>query len=68
MTYKLKESVAEDIRNKFKNVYFEKTVGISKVYISLILNRHRGCSKSVAYCFAKAIDSEAEIEDYFEVA
>lgn len=67
MGYLLKEDKAEEIRNKYKNFYFEKELGISKVYVSLILNRHRKIPKRVAYCFTKAVDSEAEINDYFEV-
>lgn len=65
--YMLKENASKDIRRKYKNEYLVQQVGISKVYLSLILNRHRVCSKQVAYCITKAINSEAEVEDFFEV-
>ena len=67
MSYRLKEDASIEIRKKFKNIYFEQVVGLSKIYVSLILNRHRAIPKRIAYCFTKAIDSNAEIEDYFEV-
>lgn len=68
MNYKMKEDVSKKVRSKFKNTYFEEVIGISGAYVSLILNRRRACSKRVAYYFTKAIDSESEIEDFFEVA
>lgn len=67
MGYILKEKEAEYIRSKYKSFYFQEQLGISKVYVSLILHRKRTIPKRTAYCFCKAIDSEAEIEDYFEV-
>lgn len=65
--YILKEDKAEEIRKKYKNTYFIENLGLSKCYISLILNRKRKIAKTTAYCIVKLIDSEAEIEDYFEV-
>lgn len=68
MKYLLKEDVARYIRKKYKNKFFVETVGISRSYTSLILNRRRPCPKMVAYTITKAIDSEAEISNFFEVA
>lgn len=67
MNYRLKKDKAEEIKKKFKNSYFIDNIGISKCYVSLILNCKRSASKKVAYCFTKLIDSEAEISDFFEV-
>ena len=67
MKYLLKEEVAKKVRKMYKNMYFSETVGISRSYTSLILNRRRGCPKMVAYTITKAINPEAEINDYFEV-
>lgn len=66
MKYLLKEDVAKEIRKKYKNKFFVETVGISRSYTSLILNRRRACPKMVAYTITKAINSEAEIRDFFE--
>ena len=68
MKYLLKEDVAKKIRKTYKNKYFVETVGLSRSYTSLILNRRRSCPKMVAYTVTKAINSESEINDYFEVA
>ena len=68
MKYYLKKEVAEKLKKKYRSTYFIEAVGISKCYTSLILNRKRHCPKRVAYCFTKAIDENAEIDDFFEVA
>ena len=67
MNYRLREDKAKEIREKYTNTYFIKNTGLSKCYVSLILNRKRSVTKTVAYCFTKLADSEAEILDYFEV-
>lgn len=41
-------------------------IGISFANFSRILNRRMACRKVVAYCIVKYIDSEAEIQDFFE--
>ena len=45
-----------------------KAIGISRVYLSNILNGNVLCSKPVAYCITKFINKEAEIKDYFVIA
>ena len=67
MKYLLKEDVAKKIRQIYKNKYFVETVGLSRSYTSLILNRRRSCPKMVAYTITKAINPEAEINNFFEV-
>ena len=68
MSYILKKDVAEEIKKKYKGTYLMKTIGISKCYVSLILNRKKNIPKPLAYSLTKAVDKEAEIEDLFEVA
>lgn len=64
--YLLKEEIAKEIKGKYRQGYFAEAIGISITYVSFIFNRKKECPKRVAFCFAKAIDSNAEIEDYFE--
>ena len=68
MKYILKKDVAEELRKSYKTGYFSEKIGISRTYASLILNRHRVCPKPIAYCLTKIVNSEAEINDFFEVA
>lgn len=65
MRYLLKEDTSELIKAKYKNKYLIDTVGLCASYISLIVNRRKAVPKNVAYTFAKAINSEYEIEDLF---
>ena len=58
--------VRNDVEIKVHQRKASKTIGISEVALSNILNRKVACRKVVAYCIAKYIDTEAEIEDYFE--
>ena len=67
MNYLLKEDTSKEIVEKYKNKYIAEKVGISVPYVSLILHRHRPIPKRVAYAFTKAINSEYEIEDLFEL-
>lgn len=66
MKYIAKKEEMEKVKKIYKNKYFVDTVGISESYISLIFNGKKQCPKVVAYTITKAIDKEAEIEDYFE--
>lgn len=43
-----------------------KKIGISRVYLSNILNSKTCCTKTTAYCITKFLNSNAEIEYYFE--
>lgn len=43
-----------------------EVIGLAQPTLSNILNRKVACRKVVAYCIAKYIDENAEIEDYFE--
>lgn len=43
-----------------------KVIGCDRSYLSQVMNRQRTCSKKVAYCITKYLDSEKEILDYFD--
>lgn len=42
-----------------------KTIGVSREYLTQILNGRIACSKLVAYCISKYLGENKEIEDYF---
>lgn len=44
-----------------------KIIGKDKATINRIFNSKQLCSKTLAYCIVKAINSEAEINDYFDL-
>ena len=43
-----------------------KEIGITRSYLSKILNNKTKCSKIVAYAFTKSINPDKEIKDFFE--
>ena len=43
-----------------------QAIGVSSQYLSSVCAGKIAVRKVLAYCIAKYIDSEAEIEDYFE--
>ena len=49
-----------------KQIDIAREVGIAEATLSRIINQKQICSKITAYCITKVINSEAEIEDYFE--
>ena len=66
--YRLREGMYEKIKEMipgFKVKDLAKKIGIKSTFTSLILNRHRTCSKMTAYCFCKAIGSKYEVNDFF---
>ena len=65
--YKFKKERYNDVISKYKLNGIAERIGITNNYLSLILNNKRDCKKTVAYCIVKAIDSDAEINDYFDV-
>ena len=67
MGYKLKEEVALALRKKYKKGYIASIVGLSDAYVSQIFHRKITIPKRLAYSFSKAINSEYEIKDLFEL-
>ena len=56
------------ITEKFKNINqknISKIIGITEFTMSRIINKKQNTSKMTAYCLVKAIDENAEIQDYF---
>ena len=64
--YILKENIVVDLKCETQRKVAEK-IGITEQTLSKILNRKMACSKMIAYCIVKINNSEAEIEDYFEI-
>lgn len=60
--YILKENIDINV-NKTEA---SKIIGISRVYLTDILNRRTKCTKVIAFCITKFFDLNAEISDYFE--
>lgn len=60
--YKIKQKIK--IKNKTK---FAKNVGIPISTLSRIINGKQNCSKVMAFCIAKHLNSTFEIEDIFDV-
>ena len=67
MKYILKSSVAEQLREKYKNGYIAEKSGLSMCYVSLIMNRRRDVQKRIAYAFTKSVGSDLEINDLFDM-
>ena len=63
--YSFKKDKLDEILNNYKIKGMSEKIGITRTYLSLILNNKKDCKKTVAYCIVKAIDNNAEIEDYF---
>ena len=42
-------------------------IGLSREYMTDVLNDRRFCSKLVAYCITKFSNENAEIKDFFDV-
>ena len=50
---------------KINKTKASEVIGITRPYLTNILNGKVGCTKPVAYCITKYINSNAEINDYF---
>ena len=61
-----KKEKKKELLNKktIKSVAIE--VGITRPFLTCVLNRKKSCSKLVAYCIVKCLDENAEILDYFD--
>ena len=61
--YEIKEIGLLQDYNKSK---VAEKIGLHPDTLRKVLNKKQQCSKLVAYCITKYINSNAEIEDYFE--
>ena len=66
MSYTLKKDMKSEIKKKYKCMYIAEQLGKTQSYISLVINRKLSIPKTTAYAFTKVLNSEAEIEDYFD--
>lgn len=46
--------------------WLSKEVGYSSTMLYLIFNGHKSCKKALAIAIIKILDSESDIEEYFE--
>lgn len=63
--YLLRDDKIEYLKGKYRQDYFAKEIGVSDTYISFIFKQKKTCPKRIAFCFVKAINKDAEIEDFF---
>ena len=65
--YKFKSGKKDEFLQGRKITYVAKNVGITRVYLTDILNGKSECSKLVAFCIVKVLYPEKEIADYYEL-
>lgn len=63
--YIIKDQTIEKIKN-YKQKYIAFTIGLHPATLSNIVCKKPILEKKVAYCLTKFLDSEKEIEDFFE--
>lgn len=64
--YKFKKELKSKIKNGLTDADMAEKIGISREYLSYILNNRYNCRKTVAYCIVKIANSDYEIEDFFD--
>ena len=62
MMYQLKDTSKISIINQSK---LARKIGVNQATLNRIFNQKQNCSKIMAYVICKAINENAEIEDYF---
>lgn len=63
--YKFKKELKNEALKGRTITYLANEIGITKVYLTNILNGKRECSKVVAYSITKVLNNEKELKDYF---
>jgi DNA-binding XRE family transcriptional regulator len=61
--YKFKDKTIASMYNKEQ---MAKVIGLNADTLRRVINGKQECSKLVAYCITKFLNSEFEIEEYFE--
>lgn len=56
----------KEVARTYNKTQMAKVVGLNADTLRRVINGKQKCSKLVAYCITKFLNSEAEIEDYFE--
>ncbi|MBR2245696.1 MAG: hypothetical protein IKN65_00925 [Clostridia bacterium] len=57
----------KEVAKTYNKSQMAKVVGLNADTLRRIINGKQECSKLVAYCITKFLNSEAEIEDYFNL-
>ena len=65
--YRFKIEKKQDLLNGQKINVSASKIGISREYMTDVLNNRKDCSKLVAYCITKFSNENAEIQDYFDI-
>lgn len=56
----------KEVVKTYNKVQMAKVVGLNPDTLRRVINGKQVCTKLVAYCITKFLNSEAEIEDYFD--
>lgn len=64
--YLIKEEISKELKEKYNMTNFAKRCGLSKGYVSLVMNGKKFKSKPIAYTITKMIDESKEIQDFFD--
>lgn len=56
----------KDLAKNYNKTQVAKIIGLNADTLRRVINGKQECSKLVAYCITKFLNSEAEINDYFE--
>ena len=64
--YRFKTELKEKVLDGRTITSVAEKLEINTPYLTDILNKKRGCSKSLAYYITKTLNETKEIEDYFE--
>lgn len=66
--YKMKEEISSSIKKQRINRKIAEKIGVTEGYISQIVNHKKiNISKTMAYALTKAIASDLEIENIFDI-
>lgn len=56
----------KEIARSYNKVQVAKVIGLTPDTLRRVINGKQLCSKLVAYCITKFLNSEAEITEYFD--
>ena len=57
----------KEVAKTYNKEQMAKVIGLNPDTLRRVINGKQVCTKLVAYCITKFLNSEAEIEDYFEI-
>lgn len=56
----------KEVAKTYNKVQMAKIIGLNPDTLRRVINGKQDCSKLVAYCITKFLNSESEINDYFK--